>query len=185
MAAVCSGGLALSKAGQAAGTIARSTSRAAHSRNILATTSRAAWPAPSSRAATADLSLSLRNRPLTLATTADCAGPRLNHPPRKLDEVTQPANVFAFADAVHQDFSLAQFYEPHSVSYRRQGKTSGAGHFRHTGRANVAYLDGHAAALAPPPSETFWLSIAGSDVVNLDTTDGPDSRYGFVTWTGE
>lgn len=109
----------------------------------------------------------------------------LGRPAHKLSAVDQPADVFAFADAVHQDLSPAQFYEPHSVSYRRPGLVTGAGHFRHDRRANLAYLDGHAAALAPPEGETVWLEIAGAPVVNVDTTDGPGSRYGFVTWTGE
>ena len=107
----------------------------------------------------------------------------LDRPAEKLTQVTHPDSVFAFADAVHQDFSATEFYEPHTVSYRRPGKTTGAGHFRHQNRANLAYLDGHAAPLAPPPGETVWLTIAGDPVVNVDTDDGPDSRYGFVTWT--
>lgn len=102
---------------------------------------------------------------------------------RRLGEVESPSGVFAFADAVHQDFSDAQFYEPHTVSYRRPGRVTGAGHFRHSRRANLVYLDGHAAPLAPPAGETHWLTIAGSSVVNVDTTDGPGSRYGFATWT--
>lgn len=109
----------------------------------------------------------------------------LGRPARRLDEAIAPSGVFAFADAVHQDFSLSQFYEPHAVSYRRPGLVTGAGHFRHNGRANLAYLDGHAAPLAAPEGEQVWLTIAGGPVVNVDTSDGPGTRYGFVTWTGE
>ncbi len=107
----------------------------------------------------------------------------LGRPAETLQAVDQPARVFAFADAVHQDFDPARFYEPHAVSYRRPGRVTGAGHFRHAGRANLVYLDGHAAPLAPPAGETVWLEIAGSPVVNVDSDDGPGTRYGFATWT--
>lgn len=103
--------------------------------------------------------------------------------PRRIDEVDQPSDVFAFADAVHQDFSLATFYEPHTVSYRRPGKTTGAGHFRHSDKANTAYLDGHAEALTVPQGETVWTTFADAPVANIDTDDGPGSLYGFDTWT--
>ncbi|MEO0475588.1 MAG: prepilin-type N-terminal cleavage/methylation domain-containing protein [Planctomycetota bacterium] len=103
--------------------------------------------------------------------------------PRRIDEVDQASDVFAFADAVHQDFSINNFYEPHTVSYRRPGKTTGAGHFRHNERANTAYLDGHAEALEAPEGETVWTTIADAPVANLDTDDGPGTRYGFDTWT--
>ncbi len=103
--------------------------------------------------------------------------------PRRLSEVVQPVKVVAFADAVHQDFGDS-FYEPHSLAYRRPGRVAGTGHFRHPNTtANLAYLDGHAAASPPPPGETPWTRIADAPVVNLDVTDGPDSRYGFSTWT--
>lgn len=104
---------------------------------------------------------------------------------RRLDEPDNPSGVFAFADAVHQDFGATQFYEPHTVSYRRPGLITGAGHFRHADRANLVYLDGHAAALAPPQGENTWLTIADAPVVNVDTSDGPGTRYGFATWTAE
>ena len=103
--------------------------------------------------------------------------------PRRMGEVDQPTDVFAFADAVHQDFSLATFYEPHTVSYRRPGKTTGAAHYRHNDKADVAYLDGHAEALAVPDAETIWTTIAEAPVANLDTSDGKGTRYGFDTWT--
>lgn len=103
--------------------------------------------------------------------------------PRRIDAVAQPSNVFAFTDAVHQDFSITTFYEPHSVSYRRTGKTTGAAHFRHSDKANAAFLDGHAQTLAVPEGETIWTTIADTPVANLDTNDGPGTRYGFDTWT--
>lgn len=107
----------------------------------------------------------------------------LDQKARRLSEVANPSGVFAFADAVHQDFSPTAFYEPHTVSYRRVGLVTGAGHFRHHGRANLSYLDGHAATLEVPTNETVWLTIAGSDVANVDIDDGPNTRYGFATWT--
>lgn len=102
---------------------------------------------------------------------------------RRMTEVQDPSGVFAFADAVHQDAEGPAFYEPHTVSYRRPGRLTGAGHYRHIGRANLVYLDGHAAPLEPPMGEAVWLTIAGSPVVNVDTDDGPRTRYGFATWT--
>ena len=103
--------------------------------------------------------------------------------PHRLDEVVQPTAVLAFADAVHQDFGDV-FYEPHSLAYRRPGRVAGTTHFRHANTtAQLSYLDGHAAAITPPPTETRWDTIAGHPVVNPDTTDGPDSVYGFATWT--
>lgn len=103
--------------------------------------------------------------------------------PRKMSEVDQPSNVFAFADAVHQDFSIETFYEPHTVSYRRPGKTSGAGHFRHHETANTGFLDGHAEALSVPAGETVWTTFNDAAVANLDVSDGRGTRYGFDTWT--
>ena len=70
--------------------------------------------------------------------------------PRKLQEVRDAVEVFAFADAVHHDFGSA-FYEPHEVAYRKAGRVAGAAHFRHANTtANVVALDGHAAAQTPP-----------------------------------
>lgn len=103
--------------------------------------------------------------------------------PRQIDEVTHTADVFAFADAVHQDFSPTDFFEPHTVSYRRPGKTTGTAHFRHKDKANAAFLDGHVEALSVPAGETVWHTINASPIANLDTTDGTNSRYGFDTWT--
>jgi len=103
--------------------------------------------------------------------------------PRHLDEVVQPTAVFAFADAVHQSGGPG-FFEPHSLAYRRPGKISGTAHYRHAqDRANVAWLDGHAAATEPPDTETVWDTIAESPVANLDIADGPGTAYGFPTWT--
>ncbi len=103
--------------------------------------------------------------------------------PERIDAVAQPSGVFAFADAVHQDFSTSTFYEPHTVAYRRPGKVTGAGHFRHAGRANLAMLDGHAGPIDPPEGESVWARFGAGDVINLDTADGAGTRYGFHTWT--
>ncbi|MGB0768201.1 MAG: prepilin-type N-terminal cleavage/methylation domain-containing protein [Phycisphaeraceae bacterium] len=105
-----------------------------------------------------------------------------NVEPRLIDEVKQPSDVFAFADAVHQQVAPV-FFEPHSVSYRRPGKVTGTAHYRHDNRANLAYLDGHAEPLAPPPNETVWQTLADAPLTNLDSSDGIDTRYGFDTWT--
>lgn len=102
--------------------------------------------------------------------------------PRRIEEVRETSRVFTFADAVHQDFGNT-FYEPHSVAYRKPGSTSGAAHFRHADRANAAFFDGHAQALAKPDNEPVYDTIADAPVANLDTHDGPRSRYGFPTWT--
>lgn len=103
--------------------------------------------------------------------------------PHRLADFVQPSAVFAFADAVHQDFG-SSFYEPHSLAYRRPGKVAGTGHYRHANTtANLAHLDGHATAQTPPPTETRWPTVANAPVANLDTTDGPGSIYGFDTWT--
>ena len=101
--------------------------------------------------------------------------------PRRVDEVAQPAATFAFADAVHQDFSPTKFYEPHEVAFRKPGFVTGAGHFRHGGRANVALLDGHVTAMEPVGQ--VFARVGGADIANLDTKDGPGSIYGFNTWT--
>ncbi len=103
--------------------------------------------------------------------------------PQRIDAVDQPSDVFAFADALHQDFGNTTFYEPHTVGYRRPGQVDGTGHFRHADRANLAYLDGHAQPIEPPTGENAWARFANSDLINLDTADGPDTRYGFHTWT--
>ena len=103
--------------------------------------------------------------------------------PRHLDEIVQPSGIFAFADAVHQSGGSG-FFEPHSLAYRRPGFISGAAHYRHNEkRANVAWLDGHAAAQEPPPTEPVWDTIGTAPVANLDVADGPGTAYGFDTWT--
>ncbi len=107
----------------------------------------------------------------------------LNATPRTLTEIKNPSRVFAFADAVHQDFSDDVFYEPHTVSFRRPGKMTGTAHYRHAGAANVAYLDGHAAAQTPPPGTTRFRLLVDQPLANLDTDDGPGTAYGFRTWT--
>jgi len=111
------------------------------------------------------------------------APPFINRPPHNIAEVATPSHVFAFADALHQDSVGPNFYEPHSVSYRRPGLNTGTGHFRHNLRANTAYLDGHGQPLEPPQDETVWQTIADAPLVNLDTSDGPGTIYGFETWT--
>lgn len=105
--------------------------------------------------------------------------PLLNTPPRRIDDVARQSEVFAFADALHQDFSPTQFNEPHTVTYRSIGFSSGAGHFRHDRGANLAMLDGHAESITAPASETVWASFGGADLVNVDIADGPGTRYGF------
>lgn len=111
------------------------------------------------------------------------AVPAFQKPPRRIDDFDLPTNVFAFADALHQDFTTTEFYEPHTVSYRKPGATTGTAHFRHANKANAAMLDGHAEPLAPPDGEPLWATFGGSPMVNLDTADGPGTRYGFDTWT--
>lgn len=103
--------------------------------------------------------------------------------PRRIDEFDQPSHAFAFVDAVHQDFSNTRFYEPHTAAYRRPGKVAGTGHFRHAKQANIALLDGHAQPIPPPQNETVWATFGSADVINVDTADGPKTRYGFKTWT--
>ncbi|MFN3166533.1 MAG: type II secretion system protein [Phycisphaeraceae bacterium] len=107
----------------------------------------------------------------------------LGRTPRRLSEVGSTSEVFAFADALHQDSQADRFYEPHTVAYRRPGRVAGTAHFRHEQRANTAYLDGHAQALDLPDRETIWRTIADAPLANLDTTDGEGTRYGFKTWT--
>ncbi|MEM6392824.1 MAG: type II secretion system protein [Planctomycetota bacterium] len=113
--------------------------------------------------------------------------PFIGSEPRAMIEVQDPSGVFAFADAVHQDFSNDEFYEPHTVSFRRPAKMTGTAHFRHPGgadgAANAVFLDGHGEALARPASETVWNTFGVSPIANLDVDDGPGTVYGFRTWT--
>lgn len=104
-------------------------------------------------------------------------------PTKRLVEVADASGTFAFADALHQDFSPTAFNEPHEVAFRGPGAVSGAGHFRHAATANLSYLDGHAAALEPPEGEAVHGSFGGGDLVNLDVAQGRGTRYGFPTWT--
>ena len=105
-------------------------------------------------------------------------------PTRRLVEVRDTSGTFAFADAVHQDFDATRFNEPHEVGFRCPAAVSGAAHHRHPNTtANVSFLDGHAAARTPPPTETVWATFAGGPVVNLDVAQGPGTLYGFDTWS--
>ena len=102
---------------------------------------------------------------------------------RRLSEVPAASATFLFADAVHRD-GAPGFYEPHSLAFRRPGKLAGTGHFRHPGETlNAAWLDGHAAARERPDATPVWETIADAPAANLDVDDGPDSVYGFRTWT--
>ena len=103
-------------------------------------------------------------------------------PPKRIEDVAQPSRTFAFADALHLDGLVQKngepaFYEPHYAGHSRGSVYGGFGHFRHAGAANVARLDGHAAALAPPVVPAHV--IAGSAVADLDDTWGEGSIYGF------
>lgn len=108
--------------------------------------------------------------------------PFANTPAHRIDDVDQPSAVFAFADAVHQQMQ-PYFFEPHSVSYRRPRMTTGTGHYRHSQRANTVYLDAHAEPIDVPEGETVWQRINDAPLANLDTSDGPGTRYGLKTWT--
>lgn len=117
----------------------------------------------------------------SIALRSNLAGPGPRwQPAQSIDAFNSPSDVFAFADAVHQDFLATQFYEPHTVAYQALGN-SGRGHFRHQGNANLAFLDGHAKAIDPPKGERVHAVFGAGGVINLDNADGPGTRYGLKT----
>jgi len=109
-------------------------------------------------------------------------------PPRRIDEVTHPSQVAAYADGVFIDglnkiSGQNAFYEPHylyhSLAEVGSPRFGGFAHARHSDRANVAFVDGHVAPHALVG--TIWHIIDDAPVGNLDTGFGPDSVYGFNT----
>lgn len=77
-------------------------------------------------------------------------GPRNARLPvhRRLDHMHETAAMFVFADAVLYDFfpdqRINEGYFLYPISEQMVANTPwGYGHFRHSGKANVLYLDGH------------------------------------------
>lgn len=101
---------------------------------------------------------------------------------KSLHEVQHPSGTVAFADGVFLDGlqrvrGEPAFYEPHYMAPSHGSVYGGFTHFRHADCASAAFLDGHAAAVAPP-APTVHV-IAGRPATDLDIHTGPDSLYGF------
>ncbi|GMV98651.1 MAG: prepilin-type N-terminal cleavage/methylation domain-containing protein [Phycisphaerae bacterium] len=71
---------------------------------------------------------------------------------RRADFRNRLSTVFTFADGIHFDHNPG-FNEGHYLEYVEDpsaaGATGGFAHFRHRGRAQVLFMDGHAAARSP------------------------------------
>jgi len=86
------------------------------------------------------------------------------------------SSIFVLADGAHFDHNPGT-NEGHYIEYKRDTRAlSGYGHFRHRGRANVLYLDGHAASQSlhgqPHPTE------CGGPAGNLSSPGGGPDVYG-------
>ena len=89
------------------------------------------------------------------------------------------SDVFLLADAVHYDFKInKRFNAGHYIEFSPGRGPGGYAHYRHDDRANILYLDSHAASLERhvPPA---WGIAANGVPGNLANPAGPDSIYGF------
>lgn len=90
------------------------------------------------------------------------------------------ARVFVFADGVHFDFNPG-INEGHYIEYALRPDLrmmSGYGHFRHNGRANVLFLDGHVEGRLLYGPAYSGLVVAGP-AGNLSGPSGGRSIYGY------
>ncbi|GMU23168.1 MAG: hypothetical protein AMXMBFR13_32510 [Phycisphaerae bacterium] len=90
------------------------------------------------------------------------------------------ATVFVFADGIHFDFNPG-LNEGHYIEYIKDpaapGTAGGFGHFRHNGRAQVLFMDGHAEAQVLRGAAYGGRTAAGS-AGNLTDAAGGFSIYG-------
>jgi prepilin-type N-terminal cleavage/methylation domain-containing protein/prepilin-type processing-associated H-X9-DG protein len=102
-------------------------------------------------------------------------------PTRRRSEFSKrTASVFIFADGIHFDFNPG-FNEGHYIDYVEDPTTmpGGFAHFRHTGRAQVLFMDGHANALLLR-GPTYAGPTAGGPAANLTDPAGGNSIYGMA-----
>ena len=104
-------------------------------------------------------------------------------PAQRRDRIPRPSSVFVFADGAHFDFQDDRVNEPAYIQYTPNiTMPSGYGHFRHGGRANALYVDGHVESqpLRGPAYKTECQGRAG----NLTDRAGGNSIYHLQTLSG-
>ena len=89
------------------------------------------------------------------------------------------SQVFLFADSLffEPNANPLAFYEGYYIAHQvSTASLSGYAHFRHSGAANVAYLDGHVASQTLTGG--FHKIVSGAKAGNLAAVDGSAAIYG-------
>ncbi|MEI7767464.1 MAG: type II secretion system protein [Phycisphaerae bacterium] len=90
------------------------------------------------------------------------------------------SEVFMFADGIHDDFSDVAYNEGHYLQYQANpASRSGYAHFRHDGKAQVVFLDGHVEAMTRTTQVHPRTNDAGGLWANLASPDGSRRIYGY------
>lgn len=95
------------------------------------------------------------------------------------DYVDRQAQVFAFADGIHFDFSPSSFNEAHYLNFNATPATQpdGYAHFRHRKKAQYVLLDGHVETQGP--SFPAFTTINDAVATNLASPQGNKTIYGY------
>ncbi len=104
--------------------------------------------------------------------------------PERLGNVAQPARTVMFSDTAFaraegiQEYAYCEPRQQERPLERFRGKLSASVHFRHAGRANVAWCDGH--ATSEEPSQLDGLNGYGGDAKKHQIGwFGPSERNGY------
>ena len=96
---------------------------------------------------------------------------------KQRDRISFASDRFIFADGVHFDFHADRFNEPAYIQYARKLTVrTGYGHFRHSSRANVLFLDNHADS-QPLRGEAYPHLKEAGPIGNLSSAGGGDRIY--------
>jgi prepilin-type N-terminal cleavage/methylation domain-containing protein/prepilin-type processing-associated H-X9-DG protein len=96
---------------------------------------------------------------------------------KQRDRISFAADRFLFADGVHFDFYADRFNEPAYIQFAKKlTARTGYGHFRHSARTNVLFLDSHADSQSLRGDAYPHLTNAGP-IGNLSSTGGSDRIY--------
>jgi prepilin-type processing-associated H-X9-DG protein len=105
----------------------------------------------------------------------------------RVTSVRHAAATVVFADGLEMDgYPPGSFHEPFylgidltAAKVPNLAPYGGFVHWRHGGRANVAYLDGHVDDVSARDGYVVYPSVSGSPAGHLTSGDvGPDSPYG-------
>ncbi|WP_234698900.1 hypothetical protein [Poriferisphaera corsica] len=98
----------------------------------------------------------------------------------RITQFFRTSEIVMFADGVHLDgLGDKQFND--AIYLKVENQFGGFAHFRHHGKTNVSYLDGHARAEGFETIERMYEDIGGDGAGNLTHGDyGMDTPYGSL-----